>query len=513
MLRHSDTLGTKNKFHPLRNKISIRFLRKEILGSNAHMRNEMEGNLKRILMVGSTHSNESLMRNLEKLVPHNSAHIELFDSTENCVEHLLNTRNQTASTRSETTHNFESYQSKLHSIDREKLFATILIQDTDSDNDLKEKLPFHETINHNQLLWYSFQEFLFQNEINSVVFLTMPEGLSELVLYHAAKAQNIDVLILCQSPVSDHYFSFRSIQDCGNYDQKAEIKTDIWYSNNGISSSLIDQHSRVNCQGSNSSEILKICWFLLKVRSLKLLNPAYILRRAKHLHDAPDDIDLWKDQFAKFFYCSSVAYFEFLTSDHSSQFNLSEKFVYFPLQSPTELHSEIPINRFGDQLLALERLASMLPRDYKIVVKSDQFRNSDYLTAMFFHRIKRIQNVVRLPSCFGVEQLIDHSKFVATVNSNDGWEALTREKKVLVFGHPWYRNLPGAHQYHDRFVHSEITESEFNNLEFQDQVNCLFDQSHTGQLTTTSENASSIASTILDLVFNRTNVTFQSPST
>ena len=453
------------------------------------------------------------MRNLEKLAPQNSAQIELFNSTESNDEQFLNTGNQTATTRSDTTHSLESNQSKLLNFDRNKLFATILIQDTDSDNDLEEKLPFHESINRNQILWYSFQEFLFQNEINSVVFLTMPEGLNELILYQAAKAQNVDVLILCQSPVSDQFFSFRSIQDCGNYDKKAETKTDAWYPVKGISSTRNHQHSLVNGQGYDYRDILKICRFLLKVRSRKLLNPAYILRHSKHLQDAPADIDLWKDQFAKFFYCSSVAYFEFLASDHSNQFNLSKKFVYFPLQSSTKLHSEIVINRFGDQLLALEQLASMLPKDYKIFVKSDQYENSDYLTAMFFHRITRIQNVVRLPSCFEVEKLIDHSEFVATVNSNDGWEALTREKKVLVFGHPWYRNLPGAYQYHDSFVYSEITEPEFNNSEFQHQVNCLIDQSHTGQLTSTNENALSIANTILDLVFNRTNVTFQSHST
>ena len=399
------------------------------------------------------------------------------------------------------------------SFDRDKQFATILIQDTDSDNDLEEKLPFHESINRNQLLWYAFQEFFIRNEIISVVFLSMPEGLNELILYQVAKAQNIDVLILCQSPVSDRFFRLDPYKIAEAMTKRLKSKTDVWYSNEDVSSRRTHQHLRVNCQGYDSSDILNICWFLLKVRSPKLLNPAYILRRAKHLHDAPADIDLWKDQFAKFFYCSSVAYFEFLTSDQSSQFDLNQKFVYFPLQSLSELHSEIAINRFGDQLLALERLASMLPRDYKIVVKSDQYRNSDYLTAMFFHRIKRIQNVVRMPSCFGVEQLIDHSEFVATVNSNDGWEALTRKRKVLVFGYPWYRNLPGAYQYHDGIVYSEITESEFNNSEFQRQVNCLIHQSHTGQLTTKNEDASSIANTILDLVLKRSNVTFQSPST
>ena len=255
------------------------------------------------------------------------------------------------------------------------------------DNDLKEKLQFHESINRNQILWYSFQEYLIRNEINSVVFLTMPEGLNELILYQAAKAQNVDVLILCQSPVSDQFFSFRSIQDCGNYDKKAATKSDVWYPDKGNSSQRTHQHSRVNSQGYDYRDILKICRFLLKVRSLKLLNPAYILRHAKHLHDAPADIDLWKDQFAKFFYCKSVAYFEFLTSDHSSQFDLNQKFVYFPLQSSTELHSEISINRFGDQLLALERLASILPR---------RLQNCCKKRPIFETRIT-------LPQCFFIE--------------------------------------------------------------------------------------------------------------
>ena len=472
----------------------------------------MESKLKRILIVGSSHSNKTLMRNLENLAQQNSAHVELFDSTESNVDEFLGIRNQSASTESEHSQYVERSQSGLLNFDREKLFAAVLVQDTDMDNGLEENLPFHENIHRNQILWYSFQEYLLRNEIDFVVFLAMPEGLNEIILYQAAKVQNVGVLILCQSPVSNQFFSFRSIQDCGNYDKNTEAKSDVRRSDEDIFTKRTHQHSQIDVQGSNISDVLKICRFLLKARSAKLFNPVYILGRAKHLQDAPADIGLWKDPFAKFFYCKSVAYFEFFTSDLTRNFDLNQKFVYFPLQSPADLHTEISINRFGDQLLALERLASMLPEEYTIFVKSDQFQNSDYLTAMFFHRIKRIQNVVRLPSSFGVEQLIDHSEFVATVNSKDGWQALTREKKVLIFGHPWYRNLPGAYRYHDDIECSEIAESEFSNSEFQRQINCLIDQSHAGQLVSANENTLSSAKTIFDLVFNRMNVTFQSSS-
>ena len=89
----------------------------------------------------------------------------------------------------------------------------------------------------------------------------------------------------------------------------------------------------------------------------------------------------------------------------------------------------------------------MLPQKYKILVKNDPNQDSDYLTPMFFHRIKRICNVVRLPSYVNSEQLIDSSEFVATVSSQEGWEALTKGCRVLVFGKPWYRKLPGAYGY------------------------------------------------------------------
>ena len=133
--------------------------------------------------------------------------------------------------------------------------------------------------------------------------------------------------------------------------------------------------------------------------------------------------------------------------------------------------------------MALERLASMLPEDYTIFVKSDQYGNSDYLTAMFFHRIKRIQNVVRLPSSFGVEPLIDHSEFVATVNSTDGWKALTRRKKcTCIWKIRGIEICQALTSIMTNSITSEIAEPEFSKSEFLRQVNCLIDQSHTGQL-------------------------------
>jgi capsule polysaccharide export protein KpsC/LpsZ len=42
--------------------------------------------------------------------------------------------------------------------------------------------------------------------------------------------------------------------------------------------------------------------------------------------------------------------------------------------------------------------------------------------------------------------LIDHAQAVATVTGSVGWEALNRNKPVLLFGHPWYRGCDGTFQ-------------------------------------------------------------------
>ena len=85
-------------------------------------------------MVGSSHSNKALLRDLENLAQQNSAHIELFDSTESDVDQFLGIRNQGTSAESEHSQYVDQSQRDLLNFDREKLFAAVLVQDTDCDN-------------------------------------------------------------------------------------------------------------------------------------------------------------------------------------------------------------------------------------------------------------------------------------------------------------------------------------------------------------------------------------------
>lgn len=489
----------------------------------------MENNPRRILIAATSDSDAAVMQQLECAAQKNHVQIQIFDNTVFNTDKIPDSEKKSSLADSNSSNNKRQLKTPIFSIDLGEQIGTSLIGDTDlhSNTDHPEgesiNLPFHENIHKNQILWYSFQEYLLHNEIDSVVFLTAPQGLNELLLYQTSKALKLYVLILCQSPVSSRFFSYCAIPDCGNYDKSAETPAEIWQSIEDVAANRTHRQTPINCQSSNSSGIRQIIGFLLKNRPLKLLNPSYVLGRAKHLHDAPANIADWKDPFAKFFYCQSTAYFDFFASDQTSNIDLNQKFVYFPIQSLAELHTEILNNVFGDQLLALEHLACMLPQDCAIFIKSDQYQESDFLTPMFFHRIRRIGNVVRLPSCFDGNLLVDHSEFIATVNSPIGWEALLRGKNVLVFGKPWYRKLPGAYEYCSELEYLDITQSEIDKLELLHEINHLFSRSEIGRLvledgsdavdTDIDENAEQAASSIFDCLLGRKKPTFQAEST
>ena len=467
----------------------------------------MKNPLRRILITTSSNFDVVILQLFKRLAQNNSIQVDLFDSA-----------------RISSENSDKKFQFKKLEIDTsvERQLATALIQDVDlKDNkdcleSIDNNLSFHDNISRNQILWYSVQQYLITNEIDSVVFSNNPQGLNEIVLYQVSKEREIDVLILNQSPFSNRFFSYRSIHDCGNYDKHVKMPTENLLSNDEI----LTKQKQSCCEESIFSDYFKVLTFLARVRSLKLLNPVYIHRHAKHLHDAPANITNWTDPFAKFFYCKSTAYFEFLTNRFANKIDDSQKFVYFPLQAIAELHSEVIDNHFGDQLFALERLALLVPIDCKIYVKNDQNRGSDYLSPMSFHRIKRILNVVVLPSCIDSEQLIDHSMFVATVNSQEGWKALSRGKRVLTFGKPWYRKLPGTIEFHEGVEYIEILEKEISKENYLYQTSILHFHSHIGSLfpigeygtnvSEDAENANRVAETILELVSGQKKTTFQS---
>ena len=450
-----------------------------------------------------------------------SVYATIFDSNEIPIEEILDLTRLMDKDLGNTNVENGNDNSAQSNLPFNKQLASAIIQENDTCN-LSGSLLFHDNLHANHILWNVIQTFILDNKFNSIVFFGEPRCLVESLLYQIATELRIKTIIFIRSVFENYYFSLRKLSDCGVYcsstDGVDDLRKNITIDNS--SGNNIVEHSQ--CNGAVLEDVWKSVIFLISIRSIKLFNPWYIIERIKHLHDAPAEKRLWKDPFAKFFYCSRSAYFEFLTATPEVDLSGEQQFIFFPLQSIRELHSEIMTHRFADQLLALELLTTIVPRNFKIIVKDDGQFGADYLSPMFFHRISRIKNLVRVPSCTAVSTLITNCEFIATVSSPKGWTALLKGKNVLVFGRPWYRKLPGCYQYERNMILEKLLNCSFHKKDLELEVLKLLSKAHYGSFETTSDfstttttgedNIQSISLTIADLISNNLATTFETPS-
>ena len=138
------------------------------------------------------------------------------------------------------------------------------------------------------------------------------------------------------------------------------------------------------------------------------------------------------------------------------QADLSEKFIYAPLQVQPERSTSPMGDMFVDQILMLETISASLPPGWKIYVKEhpiqwvrigSHFSSSRY--PGYYQKISRLKNVTLVPIETSSFELMRASQAVATVTGAPGWEAMVRGKPALVFGYAWYKESPAAFRVRD----------------------------------------------------------------
>ncbi len=483
----------------------------------------MEKKIRNTLIVGISVCSPDLIQQLKEESQKYSSSIIFFDPSQIDCDRFVNSK------ISSNPHNgtgIESVHSNcklplVFNVDSEQQLASVYIQENEC-QDRSFSLNFHDNLHANHLIWSCIQKTLLKQKVDSIVFLRQPQSLNEAILYQVARALNLETYLLLETVFENRFFSLGKLEDCGEFSD-IEFSSDCpQYADDKIIFLEDSTQSKIVCTGFTFANVKKILLFLLKIKSFRVLDPIYVFKRAIHLHDAPIEINNWCDPFAKFFCRSRTSYFEFLSIDYSKEFILNSQFIYFHLQSRSELISEFLINRYADQVLAIEQLARIIPKGCKIVIKDESNDGADYLTPMFFHRVNRISPVVRVPNCVGSDLLIENCEFFATINSDLGWKSLNMGKRILLFGHPWYRKLPGVLQFEENLQYKNIMNFEPDFSELNYQLSKLLSKAHNGTLTnridqnfneknfSEDENANLVAQTIFNLIFGRTDTTFLS---
>jgi hypothetical protein len=170
------------------------------------------------------------------------------------------------------------------------------------------------------------------------------------------------------------------------------------------------------------------------------------------VHPQPRYISvLWQMLVDSIYRLSLMLFYEAQTEAPDFEGN----YIYFPLHYEPE-RSTNPMGGWStDQLLVLDILIHSLPPGWLVYVKEHpwQFtskfipafrlsRNRQFYQALCSHGPGKIRLIGLKESA---DNLITHSRCVATITGTSGWEAVQNGVPVLVFGTPWYVNCPGVH--------------------------------------------------------------------
>ena len=152
--------------------------------------------------------------------------------------------------------------------------------------------------------------------------------------------------------------------------------------------------------------------------------------------------------------------------------DLNFNYVYFPLSYQPEATTLAFGDEWDDQLLAIEKISTIIPNDWKIIVKEHPYQwEGVYRGELHFQRLKSINQLCLIDNkSFTSEDLILNSKFTATVSGNSGWEAIRYLKPVLLFGRPWYLTCPGVTHINDASNINEIIDKKWSLQDIQNHV-------------------------------------------
>ena len=123
--------------------------------------------------------------------------------------------------------------------------------------------------------------------------------------------------------------------------------------------------------------------------------------------------------------------------------DMSEPYIYLPLQYSPEMSTLTYGLLFEDQKVFVENLAKYIPSCYRIYVK-EHTSMMGRRPPLFYKELAAYHNVTVIGPQVNTFDLIRNAKAIATISSTVGWEAFLMGKPVLAFGDVSYNEFPNV---------------------------------------------------------------------
>lgn len=364
---------------------------------------------------------------------------------------------------------------------------------------------------------------IIENKITHMLFFNIPHLGYDTVCYQIAKNLGIKTTIVTQSLFPNKFLSMHCAEDYG-YINPEKIDYSPIHIEKEEQMELFYMKNIKQGEGKKGhisfKAVMNMLTFLIMKKPSYFLRPIKLYSLMKRTVDVYKKLPEWRDPFARFFHENELEYFEHIIQYEESQYDLSEPYVYFPMQLQPEMTTSSLGGWFRDQALAIEALARLLPEDVRIYVKENPKQGAYMRGPMFFHRLRRISNVTIVPSYADTHALSNNALFVSTVTGTVGWEAVRKGKKVLIFGNTWYQSFPGAFKYNESLKFDEIMDYEIDHSELEGALGLLMAKSHEGVVDrhytkivsdfNEEENIEIVSNTIIGLIKEEISSTFES---
>ena len=319
-------------------------------------------------------------------------------------------------------------------------------------------LTYQEYKNIFNLYFDYFSKILHDKKIELLLYYMLPHFGSDYILYLIAKHMGLKQILIYQSLVPNRFFYVHDLEDFGKFE---------------------------NTPVTFPHEYIKVPKKLEK----KLFYMKYIKPKHKScIVNYFKNLGRWiyrKHGYMTFcgfhkMFLECLKFKKNYNKYAKKEIDFSQKYVYFPLQWQPELTTSTLGGIYKDQLLAIERIRSIIPDDWKIYVKENPKQLGQYRGKYFFERLNKIPGTVYISKKVNTYDLLKNSQFSATVTGTVGWESITGGKPVLVFGKAWYETLPGVVKYSENLTIDDILNVKINHLELEKQFNKLIEKTGEG---------------------------------
>ena len=358
---------------------------------------------------------------------------------------------------------FQFEKPKYTGLNRE-IYEKIFDEGIETFMDMFSRVPNAYTMSYQEYknifnLYYDyFSYILHTKKIELLTYYMLPHFGSDYILYLLAKEMGLKQILIYQSLEPNRFFYVTNLEDYGKFE---EIKP------------LFDFEYKKIPQKAEKK--------LFYMKNIKIKHRSCLVNYFKNL-------GRWiyrKHGYMSFLgfnklFLDCLAFKKNYKRFAKKEVDLTKPFVYFPLQWQPELTTSTLGGIYKDQLLAIERLRDLIPKEWKIYIKENPKQLGMYRGEYFFKRLSKIENTVYVSKEVNTYDLLHNSQFVATITGTVGWEAISAGKKALIFGKAWYERLPGIVKYSKDLTIDEILNLNFEHQDLEREYNSLMKKTAIG---------------------------------